>query len=144
MGLDVSHGAFSGAYSAFNRFRQAVCFVLGGSFPRHFERNEDFTFTTDPPTKRSDLDEGIVYFGRDLDEDSGLAIFLGHSDCDGEISPDDCVRVADEIEPLLPQLAKLGAGGGHISFAGGYAEVARKFVEGCRLAASNNEPLTFD
>ena len=36
MGLDVSHDAFHGAYSAFNRLRQFVCAATGGSFPPHW------------------------------------------------------------------------------------------------------------
>lgn len=35
MGLDTSHDAFHGAYSAFNRLRQEVSRARGGSFPPH-------------------------------------------------------------------------------------------------------------
>jgi hypothetical protein len=146
MGLDCSHNAFHGAYSAFNRFRQAVCFALGGSFPPHWKHNPDFSITKGPNdefTYDRTLDEGVIYFGRYLDEDSGLAIFLKHSDCDGEISPEDCTKVADELESLLPEIEKYGMGGGHISARGGYADVARKFIGGCREAAKSNEPLIF-
>lgn len=34
MGLDVSHGAFNGAYSSFARFREAVFVAAGRRIPR--------------------------------------------------------------------------------------------------------------
>ena len=36
MGLDISHDAWHGAYSAFNRFRQKVAQAMGGSYPPHY------------------------------------------------------------------------------------------------------------
>jgi hypothetical protein len=147
MGLDTTHDAFHGAYSAFNRFRQMVCFVLGGSFPPHYQYNEDFTFKPEVDgllPRRTDLDENAIYFGVDLDEGSGLYEFLCHSDCDGEISPEKCVKVADELEALLPKIEAIDNGGvGHIAARGGYAGVTRKFIAGCREAAAAGEPLGF-
>jgi len=35
MGLDVPHGAFSGAYSAFNNLRRFLLRSIGGSWPPH-------------------------------------------------------------------------------------------------------------
>ncbi|MBW1739413.1 MAG: hypothetical protein JRJ69_18305 [Deltaproteobacteria bacterium] len=131
MGLDCSHNAFSGAYSAFNRFRQAVAKAANGSFPPHDPKNN--------------LDDRYWYFGEGYSKDThpGLYIFLSHSDCDGEISPEDCKKVADELEELLPKLDAMGKGKGHIFLVGGYGNVCRKFIAGCRLAAEKNEPLEF-
>ncbi len=83
------------------------------------------------------------YWGNDYGPEThpGLNVLLSHSDCDGKISPDDCVKVADELEALLPKIT--GDGGGHIAAQGGFAEVARKFIEGCRLAAAEDEELVF-
>lgn len=134
MGLDVSHDAFHGAYSAFNRFRQAICKAMGGSFPPHETENH---------VDGDKLEPGMWYWGNDYGPEThpGLNVLLSHSDCDGEIAPDDCVKVADELEALLPKIT--GDGGGHISAQGGFLEVTRKFIEGCRLAAAENEALVF-
>lgn len=130
MGLDTSHDAFHGAYSAFNRFRQAVAKAIGGSFPFHDDTS---------------LDNKLWYWGDGYGKEShpGLHCFFMHEDCDGEISPEDCARIADELEPLLPEIDEMGMGGGHIESQGGYGSVTRKFIAGCRLAAESNETLVF-
>lgn len=114
MGLDVSHDAFSGAYSAFNRLRQIVAKSIGGSFPPH-------------ENKSLGLDENSWYWGLEHDPEStpGIAEFMSHSDCDGEISPEVCVQIADELEALLPKIAEVAPAelSGHVARAGGYVEV---------------------
>ncbi len=129
MGLDVSHNAFSGAYSAFNRFRQELARAHGGSYPPH-----------DKPG----LDEQLFYFAEDADRNTnpGLFIFFSHSDSDGEISPEDCKLVADELEALIPKLNSSNDRG-HITRAGGIVEVTKSFIAGCRAAHEANEPLKF-
>jgi hypothetical protein len=135
MGLDTTHDAFSGAYSAFNNFRRFLLKSIGGSFPPH----EDKT-----------LKDGYWYWGENTKYSSethkGLLEFFAHSDCDGEISPDMCKVVADELEAILPQveeLAKTEQSYGHILRDGGWVEVTKRFIEGCRLAHERNEPLEF-
>jgi len=131
MGLDCSHDAFHGAYSAFNRFRQIIAKVMGGSFPPH----------EDP-----ELEANAWYWeGDDYSKEThpGLYAFMMHSDCDGDMSPRICKCVADEMEVLLPEIEKHGMGGGHIEAAGGYKAVAERFIAGCRAAHEANEPLEF-
>ncbi|PAV30260.1 hypothetical protein CIL05_07265 [Virgibacillus profundi] len=133
MGLDVSHDAFNGAYSAFNRFRWFVLKSIGGSYPPHGNK---------------ELNEGYWYFGDGYSPEThkGLTEFLKHSDCDGEISPEMCKIVADELEEIMPQIEKLAEteeSYGHIKGNGGYVEVTKRFIEGCRLAHERNEPLEF-
>ena len=120
MGLTVSHDAFNGSYCAFNRFRQAIALAMGGSFPPH----------SDP-----DLFNETWYWGKDYGHRThpGIFVLLSHSDCEDEISPADCVLVADELEALEPNIAR----------DGGYVVVCRRFVTGCRLAAERGEPLEF-
>lgn len=139
MGLDCSHGAFHGSYNSFNRLRQAVCYVIGGSFPPHNKSNHLLWSEEDQP------DENIWYWGYGYSKEThpGLYLFLCHSDGLGEISPEDCLKVAHDLMPLISRLAELGPGVGHIATRGGYAEVCINFIKGCRLAASLNEPLTF-
>lgn len=130
MGLDTTHGAFHGAYSAFNRFRQAVCKAMGGSFPPH-----------DNPK----LDAESWYVGEGYSEKShpGLFEFLAHSDCDGYITPGKCRKIAEEMALLLPALDAMGDGGGHIARDGGFGRVARTFIAGCELAAKEGKRLGF-
>ena len=87
---------------------------------------------------RADLGDSEIGY-----QNTGLHEFMSHSDCDGEISPVMCLKIANELEQLLPALEKMGDGAGHIARAGGYGGATRKFIAGCRLAAENNEPLEF-
>lgn len=136
MGLDVSHGAFSGPYSAFNRFRQSVAKAFGGSWPPHEKPIHDDGII---------LDENTWYWGDGMSKETnpGLFVFMSHSDCDGSISPEDCINVANELEELLPRLDEMGSGGGHLKRAGGIGRVARDFIAACRQAATDNESLEF-
>ena len=148
MGLDCSHDAFHGAYSAFNRLRQEVCRATGGSFPPHWKWNSDGTYVENRgiPVRNKDLDEDSWYFGEGYSEEShpGLFGFLSHSDCDGEIPPEMCERVADELEKLLPKIEALASPAwGDIAYQGGYVPVLRKFIDGCRAAAAAGDPLKF-
>lgn len=68
-----------------------------------------------------------------------LYVLLHHSDCDGEIAPEDCAKIADRLEELLPFLPK-GDSEGHI---GDYRDKTETFIQGCRAAAKANEPLIF-
>lgn len=131
MGLDTTHDAFHGAYSAFNRFRTIICEAAGGSYPPH---------------KDEKLDPRMFYLPDGADTKyPGLWEFLTHSDCDGEISPEKCKQVADDLEALLPKIAEvaLKEEGGHIAHQGGYVEVTKKFIAGCRQAHQLNETLEF-
>jgi len=133
MGLDVSHDAFSGAYSAFNRFRNGLAKATGGSYPPH-----------DDP----ELDDTLWYSGDNWSPANhpGLTIFFNHSDCDGEISPEDCILVANELEMFLPAMGEIdkeSPAWGHLLRAGGWEVTLRKFIAGCRAAAAANEPLEF-
>lgn len=109
---------------------KAVARVLGGSYPPHDDKS---------------LNSELWYWGDEFGKDThpGLYVFFMHSDCDGEISPENCERIANEMEPLLPKLDAMGMGAGHIASRGGYGEVCRKFIAGCREAARSNEPLEF-
>jgi hypothetical protein len=131
MGLDTTHDAFHGAYSAFNRFRQAVASAAGGSFPPHDDKS---------------LDPEMWYTGDGVSQDShpGLWEFMSHSDCDGDISPEMCAKVADDLEALLPKIEALAwPDAGHIARRGGMVKVTEKFIAGCRSAHAANEPLEF-
>lgn len=146
MGLDCSHDAFHGAYSAFNSFRQAVAFAVDGSFPPHYKRDEKGNFLRDEADRLirdTSLDEESVYTGDDYTQEKypGLFEFLMHSDCDGEISPQSCKIVADDLEPLLVKMPDESFG--HIARDGGYRKVLQRFIDGCRAAHAEGQSLKF-
>ena len=133
MGLYCSHDAFSGAYSAFGRLRQEVARAIGASYPPHNVYQIGMLgFSSDQ-----------WYWGEGYSQAThpGLYEFFSHSDCDGEISPEMCIHVADELEQILPRMPE--SGDGHILARGGYRAVLKQFIEGCRAAAAANEPLRF-
>ena len=133
MGLDCSHDAFHGAYSAFNRLRQEVAGAMGGSYPLHSEHDK----------AKYGLDDHSWYWGPGFSDDThpGLAEFLSHSDCDGDISPEMCILVADELEALLPRIRD--GGDGHLERVGGYRGALERLIAGCRRAAAAGENLEF-
>jgi len=113
MGLDVSHDAWSGAYSRFNRFRVELCNVCGLG---NLERYEGFGGQKPWPTK----------------EEEPATILLNHSDCDGEISTADCAPLAVRLRAIVAFLPNWD-----------WAPEAIRFAEGCEAAAAANEPLEF-
>lgn len=137
MGLCISHDAFDGAYSAFNRFRKFIANCVGGSYPPH-ENKELFS------------ENDSWYWGKDSYSEfthPGLYEFFCHSDCDGYIEPDMCLKIAAEMRELKSIAIKLenemGNGGGHIARDGGYVAVIDRFIAGCELAGSKGERLEF-
>lgn len=145
MGLDTTHDAFHGAYSAFNSLRQEVAAVIGGSYPPHWLRAYGGELARDKdgyPITDLSLDHDRIYLPTSVTKTMpGMVEFLMHSDCEGEISPEMCVKVADDLESILPEMPEGGAG--HIAARGGYREVLRKFIAGCRAAAAEGVPLGF-
>ena len=126
MGLDCSHGAWSGQYSAFNRLRRAIANALGGSWPPH----ED-----------DSLDEDTWFIDDKWNEEEhkGIFLFMNHSDCDGEFTPDECRLVARDLtEHVAPLLEELGEEQ-HFS----YKRAVERFAAGCLDAANKGERLEF-
>ena len=148
MGLNCTHNAFDGAYSAFNRFRQAVCFIIGGSYPPHYLYQPDgqLTEVDGHIVYQKELDENRFYWGegRTPKENPGLWEFLTHSDCDGSISPSMCKKVANELEELVPAMRELNwEAHGHLERNGGYAATLEQFIAGCRAAHKARQSLKF-
>ncbi|MGJ1359486.1 hypothetical protein ACR788_21720 [Sphingobacterium siyangense] len=113
MGLDTTHNAFHGAYSAFMRFRKGL---------------------VDHSLKQDVMD--FIGFGgtvtEETIEDLGLQRLINQSDCDGEISPQDCKLIADYLDRVIPNLAE-----------GELKSRSIQFRDGCLLAYSNNEFIEF-
>ena len=145
MPLKISHNAFYGSCAAFNRMRQFVCAATGsgGSFPPHYHRDTDGAPLEPIDRLRPDwwYIDGDIY-GQDTHP--GLWEFFNHSDCNGEISPEMCINIANELEALLPAMeAMKWLPVGHAANSGGYIAVVRQFIAGCRAAAAAGEPLLF-
>jgi hypothetical protein len=156
MGLDTTHGCWHGAYSAFMRWRVAVAKAAGIPLVamEGFHRcPPEFMMQPRPSVRPSPMDSGeldsLQWWAKELDDVLPLAwdklkpdiihVLLNHSDCDGEIAAADCGPLADRLTELLPNMP-LGDGGGHI---GGWREKTQTFIDGLRLAASQNEPVGF-
>jgi len=149
MGLDCSHDAWHGAYSAFNRWREELASVAG--YPP-LCLMDGFYDSTDFGTlyfaqnisdnlynrKRQDLQRGLPIKWECL-KPSALHELLNHSDCDGEIPADRCASIADALEALIP-LLPTGDAPGHI---GNWRDKTAAFVAGLRAAATAGEPLGF-
>jgi hypothetical protein len=60
---------------------------------------------------------------------------------DGEISPEMCAVVANDLEPLLDKMT--WEAHGHIARDGGFRAVLQRFIDGCRAAHAADEPLLF-
>lgn len=125
----MSHDAFRGAYTAFQRWRVALCEAAGGGFCE----SVGGIFSDEP---------GWFYWNG-MSEWPGFKVLIGHSDSSGEMSPEDAASCADALESLLPKPEEMGEGGGHLARDGGIAAVTRKFIAGCRNAAQLKEPLRF-
>lgn len=151
MGLDTSHNAWHGAYSAFNRFRTEIAHLAG--FPP-LELMEGYWGTNDNPFTLLDYKYPIgneleysnirrlkerLPIKWDVFEKHDLIVLLTHSDCDGDINPGECKRIANGLEKLLPLMDGKDLGG-HI---GNLQEKTKQFIKGCREAHAKKEKLTF-
>lgn len=116
MGLDTSHNAWHGPYSSFGNFRKKLAAHIGINL---------------------DSMEGFGGDGRWEFIEDDAKILLSHSDCDGDIQPDDCRKLAIRLRQILPTLPQE-----ENSFLSMYAQV-ETFAKGCELAASKNEILDF-
>lgn len=156
MGLDTTHNAWHGAYSAFMRWRQEVARAaglpplelmegfftpryprgLGGGLPTFYLGRADQDDLVSSGIKR--LEERLP-IRWDCLKPSPLYELLYHSDCDGEILAESCGPIADALESLLPNMPE-GDAGGHI---GNWRAKTQTFINGLREASSANEPLGF-
>lgn len=131
MGLDVSHGCWTGAYSAFDRFRAALAFAAG------YEGWPRMLFYIADEEDAEDVIEG-KWTNTPADP---LLVLLVHSDCDGIIQPEQAAPLADRLEELLPKLSEENSFG-HL--ASGTKPACERFIAGLRYAVAQSETITFD
>ncbi len=113
MGLSTSHNGWNGSYSSFGEWRAHLCRAAG----------------------LGDIEQYVGFEGaREWPEGDPLVKLLNHSDCEGDIAPDDCSAIADRLEKLLP-----------IANAEGefFSSTSDWWIEALRRAAGAGEPLEF-
>ena len=155
MGLDCSHDAWHGAYGAFMTWREEIArlaeippLMLMDGFYAPLDSGRHPSLYHGPNTMNADTVSGQRYMDR-LDsllpisweslKESPLHELLHHSDCDGEIAPESCKAIADELKKLVPKLPKTD----HWGHIGSWKEKTNKFINGLNRAAEANEPLEF-
>jgi hypothetical protein len=134
MGLDTSHNAWHGAYSAFSRWRNNLAVAAGYSLVRETE-----------PFPRDDVAIDWERFSAknfagewDHVEDDALIYLIAHSDCDGVLHPAQAGPLADRLEGLLPKLDNEVQG--HIH---GMRHDTEQFIRGLRAAVAADEDVDF-
>lgn len=115
MGLDTTHDCWSGPYSAFNRWRAALCEAAG--FGNLYDRVGFRGDVPMPPVSDRDV----------------LWELLDHSDCDGNLAWEICGSLAGRLETLLPKLGD----DDYLSTA------TLAFIEGLRSAFEARENVEF-
>ena len=156
MGLDCSHKAWHGSYSAFMNWRIKLAEVAGlpplelmdgfynsldsDSVPTlyHGTNIRKPAYGAESRPFLSNLDDRLP-ISWDCLKPSPLYELLYHSDCDGEIAFHHCESIADALESLIPLLPDEYVGGN----IGNWREKTQKFVDGLRTAALAGEPLRF-
>jgi hypothetical protein len=123
MGIDFSHTEAHWAYSGFNRFRRALAEHEGIDL----DAMEGFRPYNDP-----------TWVGKSWDGvETALKPLLDHSDCDGEITPEDCATVAPRLREVIDAIWP----------ADGVRSYDRQsglaLAEGMEAAAAAGEPLEF-
>jgi len=148
MGLDVTHGAWHGAYSAFSRWRHMLAEAAG------YEVAEVVTEVISSPGRmdykstrpmvlidwghiKPENYEGV--WAKDDEPSDPLILLIAHSDCGGMLTPRHARLVADRLEELLALLPDEVAPG-HI---GNVRDKTRTFIGGCRAAHKANQRLRF-
>lgn len=165
MGLDVSHGCWRGAYSAFGRWRRQLARCAGIPLPLmegYYVPPRPECLDWARPRRggpRCGAPEGpslydwitqmrealplswdLFKWNWRVGVEDPLIVLLDHSDCDGEIDSEDCALLAERLEGLLPQLRELPDDPGHI---GNWVEKTQQFIDGLWRAAAAGEAVDF-
>lgn len=133
MGLDCSHEAWHGAYSAFDRWRNKIAEVGGYAL----EKGE---YGIEYPALNWD-----IYTEKNLWGDwkkqpaDPLLVLIVHYDSEGVIHPAQAEPLARRLEELIDKLPE-EKDPGHI---GDWREKTQKFIDGLRRAYEAGEDLEF-
>lgn len=160
MGLNISHGTWHGAYSAFMRWRVEIARCIGVplEFMEGFYSNDanssgpaltlrvlaDAEVRSNPSGTYRAADSlkrsfEVFPIPWSILRPDPLHALLHHSDCDGHLTPTQAAKIADRLAEIMP-LIKDEDGNGHV---GNFRVKTQTFIDGCRRAASANERLRF-
>ena len=137
MGLDTSHEAWHGAYSAFSRWRRTIAKAAGYAIWPVV--HDDGCKTPTVMLDWGHIDDCCLMGEWNEPQSDPLVYLIAHSDCDGVIHPAQAAPLAArlrEIVPLLPDEDN----GGHI---GNWRAKTMLFIEGLELAVSRGEDVEF-
>lgn len=135
MGLDTTHDAWHGAYSAFSRWRDKLWEVAGYDF----SPDPESSWRQFPKLNWDAITEKNLQGEWESTPEDPLIVLIAHSDCDGSIYPEQAEPLADRLEQLLP-LLPADPDNGHI---GVWQDKTQKFIDGLRLAVTRGEPVGF-
>lgn len=137
MGLDVSHDCWSGAYSAFSRWRDKLAKVAGYEITPDINQRPMVLIDYGHWPEVNYYDPPIIPCRIDGTPDP-LLLLIMHSDCEGKIRAEHVGPLADRLTELLPDIE--GDGGGHI---GDFREKTQTFIAGLRVAELAGEEIEF-
>jgi hypothetical protein len=135
MGLDVSHGCFSGSYSSFSRWRNEVAKAGGYKLMKDDAGFESASIDWE----QYGLDNFQGSWAKKPSDP--LLYLIVHSDCDGYLNPSHARLLADRLEAILPNISNEGTG--HIERYGGYRKLTEQFINGLREASRLKQKVIF-
>ena len=118
MGLDTSHNCWHGGYGRFNRFRYSLAEQIGINLDDYIGYHEN---------AKKNLSE--------INHD--LQPLFDHSDCDGNLDVDDCIKIVRGLNQVLKNFND------KIEADSDFKERIIQFRDGCIDAISKNESVEF-
>jgi hypothetical protein len=138
MGLDTSHDAWHGPYSAFSRWRDTVARAAGYSVISTKDGTGWVHDEVDLPWHMFRHENYMGEWGNGPVIEDPLLYLIVHSDCDGVIHPSEGVHIAARLEQLLPSIPEeLPTRPDWIR------DKTQRFIDGLRLAAKAGEDVEF-
>lgn len=141
MGLDCSHNAWHGAYSAFGEWRKMLWQASGGRLSHQNIAPYGEHYVYWPDICERDWEAQNYQGIWEEYPDDPLLVLIVHADDEGIIKPDIAVPLAERLEELAPLLPAYGAG--HLSPPSHPRERALQFARGLRAAAAEGKSLRF-
>lgn len=133
MGLDTSHNAWHGPYSAFTYWREAIAKAAG----YRVARLEGDLYNTTLIDWGHITEANLRGEWAETPADP-LIVLIAHSDCDGVIHPAQAGPLADRLEELEPLIDY-----GDERMRMLYGHKTRQFINGLRAAVAAGEDVDF-
>lgn len=134
MGLDTTHGCWHGPYSAFMRYREKLVALAWGPDPL---RGNIYNYRGFHDPESHHKHEITSVEPLEFPADDPLTILIDHSDCDGEILPEQARALADRLEELMKKRMPNRA------LYDELAPATARWITGLRAAAAAGESVGF-